>query len=114
VISVDGSLQQVPFELLEQPSAQGRRLLETHVVSYTPSASILMMLRTRADGLETSRIALAVGASPPGAVGTSGTASGPVTRSVYDLDARNCARCHWQRRRPTQCELLSARERPRS
>jgi CHAT domain-containing protein len=86
LISVDGSLQQVPFELLQQPSAQGRRLLETHVVSYTPSASILMMLRTRPEGLETSRIALAVGASPPAAVGTSGT-SGPVTRGVYDLDA---------------------------
>jgi CHAT domain-containing protein/Tfp pilus assembly protein PilF len=89
LISVDGSLQQVPFELLERPTAQGRRLLETHVVSYTPSASILMMLRTRAEGLETStsRIALAVGASPPAAVGTSGKASGPVTRGVYDLDA---------------------------
>jgi CHAT domain-containing protein len=86
LISVDGSLQQVPFELLEQPSAQGRRLLETHVVSYTPSASILMMLRTRPERLETSRIALAVGASPPAAVGTSST-SGPVTRGVYDLDA---------------------------
>jgi CHAT domain-containing protein len=87
LISVEGSLQQVPFELLEQPSAQGRRLLETHVVSYTPSASILVMLRTRAEGLKTSRIALAVGASPPAAVGTSGTISGPVTRGVYDLDA---------------------------
>jgi hypothetical protein len=87
LISVDGSLQQVPFELLEQPSAKGRRLLETHVVSYTPSASILMMLRTRAEGPETTRIALAVGASPQAAVGTSSSASGPVTRGVYDLTA---------------------------
>jgi CHAT domain-containing protein len=87
VISVDGGLQQVPFELLEQPSAQGRRLLETHVVSYTPSASILMMLRTRAEGLDTTRMALAVGASPQASVGTSGTGAGPVTRGVYDLDA---------------------------
>jgi len=87
VISVDGGLQQVPFELLEQPSAQGRRLLETHVVSYTPSASILMTLRTRTEGLDTTRIALAVGASPQASVGTSGTAAGPVTRGVYDLDA---------------------------
>lgn len=87
VVSVDGGLQQVPFELLEQPWAQGRRLLETHVVSYTPSASILMMLRTRAEGLDTRRIALAVGASPQASVGISGTAAGPVTRGVYDLDA---------------------------
>jgi CHAT domain-containing protein len=87
LISVDGILQQVPFELLERPSASGRRLLESHVVSYTPSASILMMLRTRSDGPETARIALAVGASPQTALATNGTAAGPVTRGVYDVDA---------------------------
>lgn len=87
LISVDGSLQQVPFELLEQPSAKGQRLLDTHVVSYTPSASILMMLRTRAEGLDSTRIALAVGASPQAATGNVGATAGPVTRGVYDLDA---------------------------
>ena len=44
------------------------------------------LLRPRPSVLATSRIALAVGASPPAAVGTSST-SGPVTRGVYDLDA---------------------------
>lgn len=88
VISVDGTLQQVPFELLEQPSPSGRRLLDTHVVSYTPSASILMMLRARPAGPESPRIALAVGASPQGSSGTNGApGGGPVTRGVYDLDA---------------------------
>ena len=38
IISADGILQQVPFELLEPPSPGGRRLLDTHVVSYTVNA----------------------------------------------------------------------------
>jgi len=88
VVSADGILQQVPFELLEQPSANSRRLLDTHVVSYSPSAGILMMLRTRAGSSVAVRMALAVGASPEiAAAGTNGSPSGPVTRGVYDLDA---------------------------
>jgi CHAT domain-containing protein len=88
VVSADGSLQQVPFELLEQPSANSRRLLDTHVVSYTPSAGILTLLRTRAGAPVAVRMALAVGASPESAAaGTNGSPSGPVTRGVYDLDA---------------------------
>src|SRR5262249_14121588 len=88
VISADGTLQQVPFELLEQPSANSRRLLDTHVVSYSPSAGILTMLRTRAGSPVAVRTALAVGASPEiAATGSNGSPSGPVTRGVYDLDA---------------------------
>lgn len=87
IVSVDGTLQQVPFELLEQPSTSGKRLLETHVVSYAPSASILIMLRARPESVGTARMALAVGASPQGSTGTNGTPGGPVTRGVYDLDA---------------------------
>jgi CHAT domain-containing protein len=87
IISAEGSLQQVPFELLEH-APNGRRLLDTHVVSYTPSAGILVMLRTRTASASGMRMALAVGASPePAAVGTSGSSPGPVTRGVYDLDA---------------------------
>jgi hypothetical protein len=44
IISAEGILQQVPFELLEHAPPSGRRLLDTHVVSYTPSAGILAML----------------------------------------------------------------------
>jgi CHAT domain-containing protein len=88
VISAEGSLQQVPFELLE-PSPNSRRLLDTHVVSYTPSAGILAMLRIRAGSTPAAgRMALAVGASPDVQVaGTKGPPAGPVTRGVYDLDA---------------------------
>src|SRR5687767_3012062 len=88
IISAEGSLQQVPFELLEHAPPSGRRLLDTHVVSYTPSAGILVMLRTRIASPPGMRMALAVGASPePAAVGTSGSSPGPVTRGVYDFDA---------------------------
>ena len=88
IISAEGSLQQVPFELLEHAPPSGRRLLDTHVVSYTPSAGILVMLRTRTASPSGMRMVLAVGASPePAAVGTSGSSPGPVTRGVYDLDA---------------------------
>ena len=86
IISVEGSLQQVPFELLEQPSANRRRLLETHVVSYTPSASILVMLRRRAAPSEAGRGALAVAASPPANTGPDGARGNPGSKGIYDVN----------------------------
>lgn len=80
IVSADGSLQQVPFELL--PFGAQRRLLDSHVVSYTQSASVLTMLRSRTAVGLAPRVALAVGASPTG-VPASGAR---VTRDVYDLD----------------------------
>src|SRR3954469_18049211 len=88
VVSAESGLQQVPFELLQEPSPNSRRLLETHVVSYTPSAGILTMLRTHVSSPVAGRMALAVGASPEVAgTGTNGSAAGQVTRGVYDFDA---------------------------
>lgn len=92
IVSAEGSLQQVPFELLEHPSADSERLLTTHVVSYTPSASILVLLRTRAAPAESGRFALAVAASPPANAGpnsTSGSSAsgGTGTNGIYDLNA---------------------------
>lgn len=87
VISAEGVLQQVPFELLEPASPAGRRLLDTHVVSYTPSASILVTLRTRPAPAPTRRGALAIAASPPAdATPTTKTAS-LGTNGIYDVDA---------------------------
>lgn len=87
VISAEGILQQVPFELLVPPSPARRRLLDTHVVSYTPSASILVTLRTRPAPAPTSRGALAVAASPPADVTpVTGTAS-LGTNGIYEVDA---------------------------
>jgi CHAT domain-containing protein len=87
IISAEGSVQQVPFELLEHPSANRQRLLETHVVSYTPSASILAMLRTRPASVQTGRGALAVASSPPVNTGTNGASGGLGTNGIYDLNA---------------------------
>jgi CHAT domain-containing protein len=88
VVCAEGSLQQVPFELLAPGSANARSLLETHVVSYTPSAAIFAMLRTQGVPRAASRMALAVGASPdlPQSASNSSSSSS-VTRGVYDLDA---------------------------
>jgi CHAT domain-containing protein len=87
VISAEGILQQVPFELLEHPSSNRQRLLEAHVVSYTPSASILVMLRTRPASVQTGRAALAVAASPPANSGTSGVSGSLGTNGIYDVNA---------------------------
>jgi CHAT domain-containing protein len=92
IISADGSLQQMPFELLEQPSAAPERLLTTHVVSYTPSASIVVLLRTRTAPAQSGRFALAVAASPsantgPNNASGSGASGGAGTSGIYDLNA---------------------------
>jgi CHAT domain-containing protein/tetratricopeptide (TPR) repeat protein len=83
LIGPDGGLHGVPFELL--PSASGTPLLETHVVSYVPSGSVLTVLRgsTRTTP---GRRALAVSASPAGGGIVSSAKS--VTRDMYDLDPR--------------------------
>jgi CHAT domain-containing protein/tetratricopeptide (TPR) repeat protein len=81
VISPDGVLHQVPFELLEVSG--GRRLLDSHVVSYTPSGSVLAVLRERG-GRPTTRSALAVSATTD-AGGVPAPGGAPVERSVYDV-----------------------------
>jgi CHAT domain-containing protein/predicted negative regulator of RcsB-dependent stress response len=82
LVSPDAELHHVPFDLLVASS--GRRLLETHVVSYVPSGSVLTLLRERKANGSPSKSALAVSASPDGPkVPESGAR---VTRSVYDLD----------------------------
>jgi CHAT domain-containing protein/tetratricopeptide (TPR) repeat protein len=87
VISAEGALQQVPFELLEAASPAGRRLLDTHVVSYTPSASILVTLRTRPAPPATSRGALAIAASPPADAPPPAKTASLGTNGIYDVDA---------------------------
>jgi CHAT domain-containing protein/tetratricopeptide (TPR) repeat protein len=82
IISPDGELHYLPFELLAHKA--GRRLLETHVVSYVPSGSVLVLLRQR-HPVQPLRAALAVSASAdqPGLLPQNGSA---VERGVYDLD----------------------------
>lgn len=86
IVSPDGELHALPFELLSTGS--GRPLLESHVVSYIPSGSILAVLRSRRPDEGTRRAALAVAASPPGQVPQAApSGNGPsATRGIYDLD----------------------------
>jgi CHAT domain-containing protein len=88
IVSADGALHQLPFELLTD--ASGRRLLESHVVSYIPSGSILAVLRRRPRSRLIERAALAIAASAgsdkgPSPNGTSVTSA--IERGVYDIDA---------------------------
>lgn len=90
VVSPDGALHQLPFELL--PSSSGQPLLRSHVVSYTPSGSVLAIVRNRAAQTALTRVALAVSASPE-ASASDGAPDGPpasvlrdVPRGIYDLD----------------------------
>jgi CHAT domain-containing protein len=89
IISPDGNLHQLPFELL---TSDGRRLLDAHVVSYTPSGSVLAILRKRGAQSAPMRAVLAVSASPqdeaPGQTDGNGTgaATREIPRGVYDLD----------------------------
>ena len=96
LVSPDGDLHQLPFELLTNGS--GRRLLETHVVSYAPSGSVLTILRNRRAESNPSRTALAISASPVAPAGlpsagasSPGGAIGLVPRGVYDLDPTQLA-----------------------
>jgi hypothetical protein len=108
IISAEGSLQQVPFELLEHPSADSERLLATHVVSYTPSASILVLLRTRTAPAQSGRFALAVAASPSANAGPN-SASGS---SASAGTATNGIRCRALAQvRSARCLRLACRQR---
>lgn len=90
IVSPDAELHQIPLELLI--TARGGRLLESHVVSYVPSGSVLVILRNRETTGRRHQVALAVSASPDsgGSVQpASGSvpAFGTIARGIYDLDA---------------------------
>lgn len=82
ILSPDGELHQVPFELL---SPEGGRLLDSHVISYVPSGSVLVLLRSGGVRPAPGRRVLAVSASPTDKASLISSAKA-VTRGVYDLD----------------------------
>ena len=88
IISPDGILHHLPFELLETQS--GRRLLESHIVSYVPSGSVLAVLRDHRVGPTPLHTALAISASPTNATPTQSTNGDSllavIERGAYDLD----------------------------
>lgn len=86
ILSLEGSLERMPFELL--PATRGRRLLDTHVVSYTPSGSVLVLLRARPGTPLGERSVLAIGASPDRSEASEPSAKAIATAgNVFDVDA---------------------------
>ncbi len=89
IIVPGGQLNRLPFELL---SPQGNsRLLETHVVSYAPSGTMIAILRNRPQPPREAAT-LAVSASPEARDGLVGAAPvGSISRGVYDLEGGTLA-----------------------
>jgi CHAT domain-containing protein len=90
VVSPDGDLSQMPFDLLVD--AAGRRLIRTHVISYVPSGSILAILRDRRSSGHPTKSTLAISAWSAGMAGGERTPPRLSTpRGVYDLDLSKLA-----------------------
>lgn len=81
IVSPDAELHHVPFEVLATNT--GPMLLDSHAVSYAPSAAVLLHVRSLRRAAH-ARHALAVSASPkdPAVPPTTGA----VVRGVFDLD----------------------------
>jgi CHAT domain-containing protein len=90
IIVPGGQLNRLPFELLS--SRGNSRLLETHVVSYAASGTVLAILRSRPRPLREAAT-LAVSSSPEGkGVDPAGTAPvGSISRGVYDVQGGTLA-----------------------
>jgi CHAT domain-containing protein/tetratricopeptide (TPR) repeat protein len=83
IIVPDGDLNRLPFEALTTPAAT--RLLESHAVGYSPSATALYLIRRRPQPAAQNAV-LAVAASPDVQPGQGAAEFGKVTRGVYDVD----------------------------
>jgi len=83
IIVPDGDLHRLPFEVLTNGS--GTRFLESHTVTYSPSATALYLIRRRPVP-EISNAVLAVAASPDVKPGQGLGVFGKVARGIYDVD----------------------------
>jgi CHAT domain-containing protein len=86
VIIPDGILNKVPFEALQNEA--GNCMIESHVISYAPSATVLLYLRTRQPIHEPQMAFLGVGDVPYGYQGKTTTIAGVFqffARGAYDL-----------------------------
>jgi CHAT domain-containing protein/tetratricopeptide (TPR) repeat protein len=88
IIVPDGSLHRIPFEVLMDES--GKITLQSHIVSYAPSGSVLTLLRTRQslDGGQLPLLAVSASSVDQSSSGANGSAKvfGPVERGVYDIE----------------------------
>ena len=82
IIVPDGVLHRLPVEALIDSS--GKKILETHVVTYVPSSNVLALLRRPHNPAADRLPVLAVSASPERNTGQSNP--GPVQRGIFDLD----------------------------
>jgi CHAT domain-containing protein len=85
IVVPDGKLNLLPFDALRD--SQGRYVLESHVVTYAPSATVVYLLREHRSSERTTRNFLGVGGvvySKPGDDGRTGRAT-PKANSVADF-----------------------------
>jgi len=82
IVVPDGALHRIPLEVVIDST--GKKLLDTHVVTYVPSGSVLALLKRPRKPANNSMPLLAVSASP----GTTEQASnlGRIQRGVFDLE----------------------------
>jgi hypothetical protein len=85
IVVPDSLLAALPFEVLIAPS--GKSLLQSHIVTYAPSGTVLAILREKpaADRLAVSALAVAAG-GPERREGVPTQASLKIQRGIYDLD----------------------------
>ena len=85
IVVPDSPLAGLPFEVLIAPS--GKSLLQSHIVTYAPSGTVLALLRETpaADRRAVSALAVAAGGSER-REGLPTQASLKVQRGIYDLD----------------------------
>jgi CHAT domain-containing protein len=83
IVSPDGELHHLPFELLT--GVAGRPLLDTHVVSYVASGSVLAAIRSQGAPALPTRGILAIASSPAAEAGPA--RAGSASRGIYDVVA---------------------------
>jgi CHAT domain-containing protein len=89
VIVPDGNLHVLPFDSLRDK--QGRHLGDRQIITYSPSATALYLLRTTPPERQATLAMLAVGG--PGSAGTD--KSGPQTRGLFDLSGAKMKPLPW-------------------
>ncbi len=106
IVVPDGVLHLLPFDALKTPG--GEYVLESRVVTYAPSASVLHQLRTSRNGTKTKLPFLGLGdvrygLDSPGEANESKGGGERATRGIYDL-----AGARFERLPGTRDEVLNA------
>ena len=83
IVVADGELNRLPFELLT--TAAGSKLLQTHAISYSPSATALYLIRRQTQPA-LGKAVLAIAASPESPAISAKAEFGKVVRGIYDVD----------------------------